>query len=430
MSTVQEQGQVLSFPARAPQTTALRRHLPPTPVLFLSLFASQAALLVLTPILPRVAGELGVSTAAAGQLRSVSGLAAGLAALAMAPLARRFGLRDLLIVGLTGLGLGSLASALAPTFIVLVGAQVAIGSSLAVVLSAGVAAAGAWAPEESRPRVLSWTLAGQPVAWIVGMPVVGAMAGVNWRYAWLVMPLASALVALLGVRSRPKDAPSGAGEGTRAVMREPRVAGWALGELLAYSAWTGTLVFSGALFIESYEATPQVTGVLLAVGAAAYIPGGFLARRWTRGRARRALVLLALLAGVCVAVFGAVRPGLWPSAGIFAALAFLGGARTMVGSAFGLDAAPGAKIAVMSVRAAALQFGYLLGAAVGGAALAAGGYTGLGFALGAMFILATVPHLLSNTTVPGDGAARRLRGARTAYAPSDGLAARLPQVGM
>jgi MFS transporter, DHA1 family, inner membrane transport protein len=258
-----------------------RRHLPPTPILFLSLFAAQAALVVLTPILPRVAAELGVSTAVAGQLRSVSGLAAGVAALAMGPLARRVGLRDLLIVGLSGLAFGSLAGGLAPTFSVLVAAQVAIGASLAVVLSAGIAAAAAWAPEGSGPRVLSWTLAGQPAAWIVGLPVVGALANVGWRWALLVVPLSSAVLALVAVRSRPKDAPSGSGAGIRAIWHEPAVAGWALGEFLAYSAWSATLVFSGALFVEAYGATPRTTGALLALGAAAYVPGGLLARRWT-----------------------------------------------------------------------------------------------------------------------------------------------------
>ncbi len=45
------------------------------------------------------------------------------------------------------------------------------------------------------------------------------------------------------------------------------------------------------------------------------------------------------------------------------------------------------------VRTAALQLGYFVGAAVGGAALAAGGYTALGIAFAALFVGATVPHL-------------------------------------
>ncbi|HXF97061.1 MAG TPA: hypothetical protein VNJ46_00440, partial [Gaiellaceae bacterium] len=65
-------------------------------LLALCLGASQAAVLVLTPVLAALAADLEVSTAAAGQLRTVSGLAAGAAALAVGVYAARVGLRDLL----------------------------------------------------------------------------------------------------------------------------------------------------------------------------------------------------------------------------------------------------------------------------------------------------------------------------------------------
>jgi len=54
---------------------------------------------------------------------------------------------------------------------------------------------------------------------------------------------------------------------------------------------------------------------------------------------------------------------------------------------------------VMSMRAAANQFGYLLGAASDGLALAAAGFSGLGLALGALFAAAVIVHAPS--LVPG-----------------------------
>jgi predicted MFS family arabinose efflux permease len=47
----------------------------------------------------------------------------------------------------------------------------------------------------------------------------------------------------------------------------------------------------------------------------------------------------------------------------------------------------------MSMRAAANQFGYLLGAAAGGVALALAGFTGLGVALAGMFAAAVLIHV-------------------------------------
>ena len=75
---------------QAPATTTLRRWTGPSTVLFASMFAAQAGFLVLAPILPEVSRELGVTTAAAGQLRLASGFAGGATALALAPLATRW----------------------------------------------------------------------------------------------------------------------------------------------------------------------------------------------------------------------------------------------------------------------------------------------------------------------------------------------------
>jgi predicted MFS family arabinose efflux permease len=46
----------------------------------------------------------------------------------------------------------------------------------------------------------------------------------------------------------------------------------------------------------------------------------------------------------------------------------------------------------MRIRTAANQFGYLLGSALGGLALATGGYPALGVTFGVLFLLSAVPH--------------------------------------
>jgi predicted MFS family arabinose efflux permease len=82
-----------------------------------------------------------------------------------------------------------------------------------------------------------------------------------------------------------------------------------------------------------------------------------------------------------------VRPSPAVCLVLFAACMAAIGGRTIAGSAFGLDAAPDQRVAVMGLRAAAVQFGYLLGAAAGGAALATGGYGLLGATLGVLFLI-------------------------------------------
>jgi MFS family permease len=162
---------------------------------------------------------------------------------------------------------------------------------------------------------------------------------------------------------------------------------------MAQSGWGATLVYAGALFIQSYGLSTAQTGVLLGLAALGYFPGTLLARRHAERHARGLLVVLGLVAAAGTALLGLVRPSPLVSFVLFAACMAAIGGRTIAGSAFGLDAAPDQRVAVMGLRAAAVQFGYLLGAAAGGVALAMGGYGLLGAILGVLFLLGVAPHL-------------------------------------
>ena len=351
-------------------------------------------MLVLSPLLVEIGRDLDVSTGTAGQLRTLSGLVAGVTALLLGRVARRLPLRDLLRLGALLLTLASVLAAVAPSFAILALAQLPTGIGLAILVSAGVAGAAEWVPPGERARVLGWALAGQAVAWIVGMPLVGLLAEASWRLAFLV-PLGASLLALL-VLALCAAGPRAAAPSTVslfALLRDRVVAAWAVGELLAFSAWAGILVYAGALLIESYDASPTATGVVLGGVAAAYLPGNFLARRVVDRSSRALLITLALAGSLGAAAVGLVRPALGASVLILAVLGFIGGARTLAGSTFGLDAAPERKLAVTGVRASATQFGYLVGSLAGGAALAAGGYRALGLVFAALYAAAAVPHV-------------------------------------
>jgi MFS transporter, DHA1 family, inner membrane transport protein len=366
--------------------------------LFLCLAASQGAVLVLTPVLPAVAADFEVSTATAGQLRTVSGLGAGLTALAIGQLASRIGLREVLGTGLVLLAAGSALSAIAPTFAVIAIAQLLIGAGVGLSYSAAVAAVAEWSALEDRSRVLAAALLGPPTAWIVGMPLCGLVGDVSWRLAWVVVPLASALAAIVVVMRRRRTPPAAARADLRAVLAHPGVVAWSAGELLAFSAWAGALVFIGALFIESYGLSVRATGFVLGAGALVYLPGNIFFRRWIDDHGRGLLIILALGGAATVAVLGAVRPSAWFSFAVFAVLSFLAGGRTLAGSARGLDLAPELRLGVTGLRTAALQLGYFGGAAVGGVALNVGGYGALGLALALLFLGASIPHLLPSTS--------------------------------
>jgi predicted MFS family arabinose efflux permease len=373
----------------------------PSPVLFLCLFASQAAMLVLSPILPDIAREFDVSTATAGQLRSISGATGGLTALALALTRRCPGLRDLLIAGAALVATGSVASAAAPAFWALAAAQAVLGVGVGLLVAVGIAAAGVWAPPAHRAHVLACAIAGMPAAWIAGMPIVGVLATVHWRLAWLAVPALFAALALALLRRRPADAATRRTGGTTArAWRRPAVARFTAGELLANGAWASVLTYGGALLLTSYDVSPAVVALGLALTATAMLPGTFAARRRAAAATPALLAGLTLTQAVAVLALGGVRPSAVLTLGVLALMAYVNGWRSMVASSIGMDSAPDDKLAVMSMRAAANQFGYFLGSATGGLALAIGGFAGFGVALAAMFLAAVLVALPTFRSTP------------------------------
>lgn len=357
--------------------------------LFAGLFAAQAALIAMAPVLTQAASDLGVSTAAAGQLRTVAGFAAGATALGVGLASARIALGRLLLGASALLVVGALASAAAPSFAWLVVAQLPIGVSVAVLTSAGMLAAAEWAPPEARTRVLSWALVGQPAAWIVGMPLVGGVGERSWRYAWLALPLVAAVA--FGVLVAPRARRRSSAVRTApvvAALREAGIARWLGAEILANTGWAGTLVFSGALLAESYGSAPGLTGLLLAVAAAANVAGNFAARQLAGRDARQVLTLLTACLAIVDGLFGVLRIDLAASSTLLAAAAALAGARALVASLFAVSLPPELRPTVTGLRAATMQAGYFIGSLVGGAALAIGGYGALGAVTGASSVAA------------------------------------------
>jgi predicted MFS family arabinose efflux permease len=303
--------------------------------------------------------------------------------------AGRVGLGRQLLAASALIAIASIASAAAPTFALLALAQLPVGVAVAVLTTAGTLAAAEWVAPELRTRTLSWALVGQPAAWIVGMPLIGALGERSWRYGWLALPLAAGVAAAILVASRAGQPPARSRPArARAALSDRTLARWLASELLANAAWAGTLVYAGALFAESYGTSTTLTGCLLAVAAGAYVAGNLICRRLVRNEPRRVLVLLAVLLAVTDGLFGTARPGIATSTALLAGAAFVAGGRTLVASAFALATASEIRPAVTGLRAATMQFGYFAGSIAGGAALTVGGYSALGATMGAFFLAA------------------------------------------
>jgi MFS transporter, DHA1 family, inner membrane transport protein len=371
----------------------------PSTALFMSVFTSQAAVLVLSPILVDVARDFEISTAVAGQLRIVAAPVAALVAVAVARAGARLPYRLLLAGGAALVAIGSVASAVAPSFQALAIAQVPLWIGVATLVAGGIGAAGAWSAPEERTRLVARSLAGAPAAWIVGMPTIGWVAETDWRLAFLAVPLPAAVVTVGLLAAIPDGKPElRTAPSLLRLLRAPRAGWWAIGELLAMSAWAGTLVFSGALFVETYGASARLTGFVLATVAAAYLAGNVLGGRMRGACARRALAWGNVAAAVAVALTWLVTPNLLVTLALFGLAAAIVAARTVTGTTYGFVIGGERKLEVGAARAALTHVGYLVGSLLGGVALTIGGGAAVGIVFGSLFLAAAAPYLLTWST--------------------------------
>jgi predicted MFS family arabinose efflux permease len=219
------------------------------------------------------------------------------------------------------------------------------------------------------------------LAWIVVNPIVGTVNDTwSWRAAQTV-PAALAVAALVAPRAATPSSSPLPGQ-LRMLLAEPSARRWIGAELIAYGAWTALLTFVGAFFIERLDVSEGAVGWLLASGAATYFAASSRSGKLAGLVPRRRLVAgSALLMAVLVIAQLSVTGSVALAVSIFSLIGLAAGVRTPASSGLGLEQLPRHPGAMMAGRTAATQFGYLLGAVIGGAVIAGVGYGALGIVL-------------------------------------------------
>ncbi|MFI7547303.1 MFS transporter [Actinoplanes sp. NPDC049599] len=269
----------------------------------------------------------------------------------------------------------TVASALAPTFeLVLVARFVAALPHGAYFGAAGLLAASLMGPGNAA-RGYAAVLSGLTAANVVGVPLVtrlGQAAG--WRIAYLVIALAFAatLVAVLAIVPTVAAVADGSPRAELRSLRKPQV--W----LVAATAAVG---FAGFFAVNSYIApvTTDVTGLapatvpwaLVAIGLGMTVGnalGGWFADR----DLRRSLLIGFGSVIAAVIVFGLVAAH---PVGLFAGAFLVGATSLFLGPALQarlIAVAPGAQLMGAAVNQSAMNVANSLGAALGGLVIARG----------------------------------------------------------
>ncbi len=349
------------------------------------------------PLPQFIAADLDVPVAVVGQTLTVETILSVLAALLISPLADSIGRRPVILVAI---GLHTLGSALVWFFPSLVG--LFLGSALFGVAN------GVFFPQvfatvgdlfERRPRdqMIALLLIIARVAFLVGPLLSGFLAGIfYWAATFAAGSLISALamvaawivVPRLPARSGSLPAVMAAVTGAyrHLLGRRVTVTILAANVLFVIGAY-GIDVYYGAFAAQMYGLAPGQVGLLLTVGPAVAIVSTWLSVRIPPERRAFALIgsglivflpLAILLNLPLVPAFAVAMSAIW-SFGL--------GLRSTSLNAAVLDLEPHHRGAITGLMQVSFSGGTMLGAALGGVALATGGYPAMGIFFGACTLL-------------------------------------------
>ncbi|MEV6924410.1 MFS transporter [Dactylosporangium sp. NPDC051485] len=280
--------------------------------LSVSTFTFVATEILPVGLLTLIADDLHRSPSRIGLLMTGYAAVVVLASLPLARLTQRVPRRPLLGVTLAVFSVGTLVSALAPGYPVLLGARLVVGLSQAMFWSVVGSTAVGLFPPERRGRTVARLSLGAALAPVLGVPAgtwLGQQAG--WRVAFLVMAgvgvaTGAAIVALLP-SAQPGSSPS-----SRGLAPDAR--------RFAVLALSVTLGVTGAMTAQTYVTpflldvagfAPATLGPILAVAGSAGFAGTLVTGRFLDRHPWGALLVpMALLCATLLGLFtlGPVRP--------------------------------------------------------------------------------------------------------------------------
>src|SRR6056297_2853164 len=145
----------------------------------LAFFATMAARMVISPVVPQIRADFGVSNTVVGVALTGLWMSYFLSQFPSGVLADRYGERPVILVSLGGTALASLALALSPVFFVFVVATLALGALAGLHYSVGTTLL--TRTYDDVGKAIGVHTAGGPIA---GLAVPGVAAWVGVRYGW------------------------------------------------------------------------------------------------------------------------------------------------------------------------------------------------------------------------------------------------------
>ena len=368
--------------------------------LFVTGFATHARTIISSLLLIEIGDTFNVPVGIAGQVTTAAASIAIIAALIMGALSMRYSPRTLLLTGMSFYTLSAIGCYIAPSFSILLIAFALSGAGGAMVIPMLGTIIGETLPKEDRSKGLGLILAGQPVSFVVGTPLVSYIAArADWRLAFLgyMLPVVilSAIIIYYGVpktQIQQKEQSIDTMAGFRGVLSSRSAVGCLIGTTLYQaSMWTAfsfIISFFRESFMMSADRASWLLSALTVMCAIGSVTSGSVVKRFGR---QRSAVIGSILLGVMVIVIYNLNI-LWVSIGGLLIWGYIIAFGYVSGDSLTLDQVPDYRGTLMSLNAVSRSAGAMIGTLIGGYVLLNFNYSWFGLVMGLFGISASLVY--------------------------------------
>ncbi len=349
---------------------------------FLTIFTAYTTAFILGPMLDVMGRDLGLSLSAMGQLAAITFIPWGIGAPLLAPISDRYGRKYVILLGMVGLSLSSIATSFADGYLTVAVLRFTAGLSGALVPPTAVAAIGDNFTGRARGLAIGFATAGVAMGLLVGVPSVAFLTDyLGWRNALWISGVFGLTLSLYTLRSLPSGSQTDAPSSYLASFTWMRQgASWLLlsGNVTERLMTSAFLTYVAVFLMRTFEVSLSTAGSLLTAMSVGALIGGLLGGTLA-GVRRRFLIItaLVLLQGELLAFHfsGLGFLTLTIAAGfLFSFFSHLSRPAVMDDL---ISIAPQARGAIIGFYSTSNQVGLFLGASLGGFAIQWGGFGAL-----------------------------------------------------
>ncbi len=325
-------------------------------------------------LLPFAAADPEAATAQAGHLISIYALGVVIGAPTIAGFTTRFARNRVLVVLVAGLLAGNILTVVAPTFATLEAARFIAGLPHGAFFGMAAVVASELMGPEKRGRGVAFVMAGLTVANVVGVPA-GTFLGQHfgWRAAYVVVVIVFALSTLMCWAFVPHvpGAPGRTIAHELGVFRVPQVWYTIAFAAIGFGAFFAVYSYVSSLVTGSADAPEWMVPIALVALGLGMVVGNFIGGHLADLSVKRTLLASLAFLSVSSLVVAMLSPWVYALIG---ALFVFGIAGQMVSPTVQLrlmDVAGEYKVIGAALNHSALNIGNSIGAALGGAVIAA-----------------------------------------------------------